>query len=84
MGRKTYHKNSTDKIRETMKLEAEEVKNMSHNIGENNIDGNLWVPHERTGIYYPKGHEKVMEDVPPKAEKDIMNVNWFSYNDNIN
>ncbi|GMN20105.1 hypothetical protein TIFTF001_047041 [Ficus carica] len=69
-------------IRETMKLEAEEVKNKSL-VGDNNMDGNMWVPHERTGIYYPKGHEKVMEDVPPKAGNDIITVNWFSYNDNI-
>lgn len=29
--------------------------------------GGLWVPDPRTGIYYPKGHEKVMEDVPNGA-----------------
>lgn len=69
-------------IRQTMKLEAEEVKNKSL-VGDNNMDGNMWVPHERTGIYYPKGHEKVMEDVPRKAGNDIITVNWFSYNDNI-
>ncbi|CAM8894915.1 unnamed protein product [Rhodiola kirilowii] len=23
-----------------------------------------WVPHARTGIYFPQGHERVMEDVP--------------------
>jgi hypothetical protein len=27
----------------------------------------LWVPHPRTGIYYPKGFEWVMEDVPSGA-----------------
>ncbi|KAI9388623.1 hypothetical protein POPTR_009G091100v4 [Populus trichocarpa] len=26
-----------------------------------------WAPHPRTGIYVPKGHEKVMDDVPEKA-----------------
>ncbi|WOK94419.1 hypothetical protein Cni_G03121 [Canna indica] len=26
-----------------------------------------WVPDPRTGIYYPKGHEWVMEDVPRGA-----------------
>ncbi|GAB2292152.1 hypothetical protein Dimus_026404 [Dionaea muscipula] len=26
-----------------------------------------WVPHPRTGIYFPKGHEWVMEDVPHEA-----------------
>ncbi|KAG9440222.1 hypothetical protein H6P81_020387 [Aristolochia fimbriata] len=28
---------------------------------------NLWVPHPRNGIYYPKGHEWVMNDVPETA-----------------
>ena len=26
-----------------------------------------WVPHPRTGIYFPKGHDHVMEDVPDGA-----------------
>jgi len=26
-----------------------------------------WVPHPRTGIYFPVGHEWVMEDVPDGA-----------------
>ncbi|KAG6789734.1 hypothetical protein POTOM_005858 [Populus tomentosa] len=26
-----------------------------------------WVPHPRTGIYFPKGHEWVMDDVPENA-----------------
>ncbi|KAJ6302566.1 hypothetical protein OIU77_016626 [Salix suchowensis] len=26
-----------------------------------------WLPHPRTGIYVPKGHEWVMEDVPENA-----------------
>lgn len=30
-------------------------------------DASWWVPHPRTGIYYPKGHEGVMEDVPQGA-----------------
>ncbi|KAF5447928.1 hypothetical protein F2P56_033442 [Juglans regia] len=85
MVRKTYHKRSSaspDMIRETtVKLEAEEVKNKS-SVGES-TDGNyVWVPHERTGIYYPKGQEKVMEDVPPVATKDF-GVNWFSYNEDL-
>ncbi|KAL4588623.1 hypothetical protein LXL04_001515 [Taraxacum kok-saghyz] len=30
-------------------------------------EAECWVPHNRTGIYYPKGHEWVMEDVPEGA-----------------
>lgn len=26
-----------------------------------------WVPHPRTGIYVPKGHEQVVDDVPDGA-----------------
>ncbi|XP_039065724.1 uncharacterized protein LOC120211191 [Hibiscus syriacus] len=26
-----------------------------------------WVPHPKSGIYYPKGHEWVMDDVPDWA-----------------
>ncbi|KAB8392274.1 hypothetical protein FH972_024790 [Carpinus fangiana] len=78
MGRKTFHKkgSSPDMVREGMKFEGEEVKKKSHDIGD--VDCNhVWVPHERTGIYYPKGQEKVMEDVPPAAVNDV-GVNLFS------
>ena len=57
-----------------MKLEAEEVKKKS--MG-GNPDGSCWFPHDRTGIYYPKGQEKVMEDVPAVAGKDT-GINWFT------
>lgn len=30
-------------------------------------DESCWVPHPRTGIYMPKGHEWVMDDVPEGA-----------------
>ncbi|KAK8568218.1 hypothetical protein V6N13_106151 [Hibiscus sabdariffa] len=26
-----------------------------------------WVPHPKSGIYFPKGHERVMDDVPDQA-----------------
>ncbi|PSS29286.1 ATP synthase subunit beta like [Actinidia chinensis var. chinensis] len=26
-----------------------------------------WVPHQRTGIYFPEGHDWVMDDVPDAA-----------------
>ncbi|XVE91194.1 hypothetical protein DITRI_Ditri20bG0134800 [Diplodiscus trichospermus] len=64
-----------DKLREPMKMEAEEVKKKS--IGGNQ-DGSCWIPHDRTGIYYPKGQEKVMEDVPAIAAKNT-DINWFTY-----
>ncbi|KAL0008623.1 hypothetical protein SO802_010125 [Lithocarpus litseifolius] len=74
--RKTYHKKSCspDMIRESKKMEGEEVKNKRH-TGESDV--HVWIPHERTGIYCPKGQEKVIDDVPAVAGKDFQ-VNWFS------
>lgn len=86
MFRKAYHKRSSstssDMIRETVKLETGEVKNNNSSVGESDDNIYVWVPHERTGIYYPKGQEKVMEDVPSVAKKDF-GVNWFSYSDDL-
>lgn len=31
------------------------------------LESTLWIPHPRTGIYYPKGHERVMDDIPKGA-----------------
>ncbi|KAK9232600.1 hypothetical protein WN943_022848 [Citrus x changshan-huyou] len=78
--RKSFQKkaSSHDMMRETaLKSNAEEgnvmrSQQMNNNVGEN--EGNCsWVPHERTGIYYPKSHEKVIDDVPPID----FEVNWF-------
>ncbi|GMI88288.1 hypothetical protein like AT3G19550 [Hibiscus trionum] len=36
--------------------------------GNDGIKGtSSWVPHPKTGIYCPKGHEWVMDDVPDRA-----------------
>ncbi|XP_010034061.2 uncharacterized protein LOC104423252 [Eucalyptus grandis] len=75
--RKAYHrKSSADTMRDTVKLEREEVKTKSH---AGSSDGGCWVPHEQTGIYCPKGQEKVIDDVPPGAVKDL-GINWISHN----
>ncbi|GAB4853452.1 hypothetical protein Ancab_017642 [Ancistrocladus abbreviatus] len=34
---------------------------------EVNMESSDWVPHPRTGIYFPKGHDWVMDDVPDHA-----------------
>ncbi|CAL9764177.1 unnamed protein product [Musa acuminata subsp. burmannicoides] len=48
-----------------------EVKNGQARLGKQQHgavnDASWWIPHPRTGIYYPKGHEWVMEDVPEGA-----------------
>lgn len=77
MVRKSYHRKSSnsrgDAAREAGKPEAEETK---RNCGGG--ESSSWVPHPRTGIYYPQGHEKVMEDVPAAAAKDFP-VHWLSH-----
>lgn len=86
IGRKTYHKSSVETIRETLKVEADEATSKPQNTSGHGsmVDENTWVPHERNGFYYPKGHEKVMEDVPrPKPDHEEVSVNWFSYKDGV-
>ncbi|KAG8379616.1 hypothetical protein BUALT_Bualt07G0107300 [Buddleja alternifolia] len=79
MLRKAYHRKSgsPDMISDTMKLNGEEVKHKSTTSTAGNGDANWWVRDDRTRIYYPKGHEKVIEDVPQGAGKDFGAINWF-------
>ncbi|GMI91932.1 hypothetical protein like AT1G73120 [Hibiscus trionum] len=72
----TKGSSGADTLREPMRMEAEEVKRKTTTVG---VGGDHdWVPHDRTGIYYPKGHEKVMADVPAHLTKDN-DIHWFSY-----
>ncbi|XP_047172312.1 uncharacterized protein LOC124840313 [Vigna umbellata] len=45
-------------------------------------DSSWWVPHPRTGIYFPKGHEWVMEDVPEDAAR-LNQIFWFRNVDGV-
>ncbi|WCJ41929.1 hypothetical protein M5689_022764 [Euphorbia peplus] len=78
--RKAYQRkcssSSDNTLLERTKLDTDEVKKKSIN-GDNND----WIPDERTGIYYPKGQEKVMEGIPQAAARDFQ-VNWFSLQQN--
>ncbi|KAK3029338.1 hypothetical protein RJ639_037861 [Escallonia herrerae] len=79
MLRKSYHWKSTspDMASDSAKSNAKDVKNRG-----GNHDGNQWwIPDHRTGMYYPKGHEKVIAEVPLRAGKDF-EVNWFSNHEN--
>ncbi|KAH7858910.1 hypothetical protein Vadar_029262 [Vaccinium darrowii] len=84
MLRKAYHKKGSCGDHATTKLNGEEVKNKSLVAGDSGrADGDCsWVPDHRTGIYYPKGQEKVIEDVPAGAGKDFR-VNWFTNNEDF-
>ncbi|GFP90032.1 hypothetical protein PHJA_001147000 [Phtheirospermum japonicum] len=75
MLRKAYHRKSgspPELASDTTKLNGEEVK-QTRAAG----DATWWVRDDRTGIYYPKGQEKVMEDVPQGAGKEYGTINWF-------
>ncbi|KAE8710920.1 hypothetical protein F3Y22_tig00110318pilonHSYRG00084 [Hibiscus syriacus] len=67
-----------DTLQEPMRMEAKEVKRKTTTVGGYHDGSCCWVPHHQTGIYYPKGHEKVMADVSAHATKDHQ-INWFPY-----
>ncbi|KAG6588707.1 hypothetical protein SDJN03_17272, partial [Cucurbita argyrosperma subsp. sororia] len=57
------------------------LANSSHNKEETETEplsynSSTWVPHPRTGIYFPQGHEWVMKDVPENAAS-FSPVFWF-------
>ncbi|KAL2554849.1 hypothetical protein Fot_08468 [Forsythia ovata] len=76
MLRKAYHRKSSDIVSDTIKLNRDEKKNK--NMVAGNCDATCWIPDDRTGIYYPKGQEKIMEDVPRDAGRNFGAINWFS------
>ncbi|RDX95366.1 hypothetical protein CR513_22131 [Mucuna pruriens] len=45
-------------------------------------DSSWWVPHPRTGIFFPKGHEWVMNDVPEDAAR-FSQTCWFRNIDGV-
>lgn len=65
-------------------MNGEEVKSKSNVAGDQGrVDGDCWwIPDNRTGIFYPKGQEKVIEEVPAGAAKDFR-VNWFTNNEDF-
>ncbi|CAN4098460.1 unnamed protein product [Withania somnifera] len=81
--RKAYHRKSTspDMITDTVKLNGEDQVKNSMGVMKNHED-TWWVPDDRTGIFYPKGQEKVLEDVPSAGGKDFRAINWFSNHEN--
>ncbi|XP_047309950.1 uncharacterized protein LOC124913411 [Impatiens glandulifera] len=86
MRKAAYHKKGNPG--ETVKMnggEELEMKGKGFAVGAGDhqnvvVDGNPeWVPDHRTGIFYPKGQEKVIADVPLSAAgKDDVRINWFS------
>lgn len=52
-----------------------QTKQLNEGGGGSSCHCDSWVPHEKTGIYCPKGQEKVMDNVPSGAAKDFC-INW--------
>ena len=88
--RKSIHKKSAshDIVREMVKIDGASVREaemktmrgFSVTRETSSSSESSWIPHEVTGIYYPKGQEKVMQDVPPPPAGSHAEelVNWFS------
>lgn len=53
-------------------------------VGDHKGDGSSssWVPHPRTGIYFPKGQDHVLEDVPEGAAS-FGQTYWFRTEDGV-
>lgn len=61
---------------EQQQEKSEELVNYS-DIGEDEMQRlPLWIPHPRTGIYFPKGQERVMDDIPERAAS-LAETCWF-------
>ncbi|KAL0559754.1 hypothetical protein IC582_000121 [Cucumis melo] len=45
-------------------------------------NSSTWVPHPRTGIYFPQGHEWVMKDIPENAAS-FSRLCWFRDSDDV-
>lgn len=79
--RKAYHRKSgsPEMVCDSLKLNGEEVNHTRAAAanGGGSGDATWWVRDDRTGIFYPKGQEKVMEGVPQGAAKDFDTINWL-------
>ncbi|CAN0900954.1 hypothetical protein LINGRAHAP2_LOCUS21126 [Linum grandiflorum] len=76
--RKGYHKKSSgDTLSGREKAAKAESTEDARSRGG---CSSCWVPHDKTGIYYPKGQEDVMEGIPVGAAKYADEVHWYSDN----
>ncbi|KAL4301984.1 hypothetical protein GQ457_10G020370 [Hibiscus cannabinus] len=65
MGRLAFAKTKIFMLSKIAGVDREIVNRCNGNDG---IKGpSSWVPHPKSGIYFPKGHEWVMDDVPDRA-----------------
>ncbi|KAI7731338.1 hypothetical protein M8C21_002781 [Ambrosia artemisiifolia] len=64
-------------------IDEHEVQSYEHRVlpqdkNYKEREESCWIPHPRTGIYYLKGHEWVMDDVPDGAAR--FDYNYWSRN----
>ncbi|KAL9417744.1 hypothetical protein AB3S75_040686 [Citrus x aurantiifolia] len=61
------------------------TRNSSRGEKMNNSKETLvnWVPHPRSGIYVPQGHERVMDDVPINAASFGHRTFWLRSDDGV-
>ncbi|KAJ7967548.1 putative Late embryogenesis abundant protein Lea5 [Quillaja saponaria] len=55
---------------------AQDTSKLASNDGVKTEDSTFWIPDRRTGIYYPKGHEHVLDDVPAGGAS-FSETYWF-------
>ncbi|XP_043710338.1 uncharacterized protein LOC122659272 [Telopea speciosissima] len=81
---KSYHRESSSSSSE-LKGVVEGLKGVDDkdDCQVDGYGGSWWIPHHQTGIYYPKGHEKVMEDVPIEAAKSKEVHHFSSHDDGV-
>lgn len=65
---------------ESMAAEKGRISKKGHEKGAEGLS--CWVPHPRTGIYVPKGHESVIDDVPDGAAS-FNQTYWFREVDGV-
>ncbi|KAK7280280.1 hypothetical protein RJT34_25342 [Clitoria ternatea] len=75
-------KSGFSKFADTSQLGATESCGRVSKSSEKKEDLDCWVPHPRTGIYFPKGHDWVMDDVPEDAAR-LSQTHWFRNIDGV-
>ncbi|KAL6001962.1 hypothetical protein ACLOJK_040526 [Asimina triloba] len=89
LARKGYHSKRSTGVSEEVGCRRMKISDLAA-IDSHDLDGGvgaMWVPHERTGIYYPQGQERVMDDIPMEAAaagclhmEEIHQIHPFSCN----
>ncbi|KAK8316552.1 hypothetical protein V6Z12_A13G050300, partial [Gossypium hirsutum] len=79
MGRAAFTKTKILMLREAKRVErplskiagADREINKKCKSNDDIKSSSSWVPHPKSGIYFPKGHEWVMDDVPDRAALSV-------------